>query len=71
MSIYLQTIEDLEKRVKEAGIDIAVRQSFLTDPTNAVRNLKVKCLVLGTFADFLHFSTKVFAWSTTTVAVKI
>lgn len=36
-----KTIEDLEKRVKEAGIDIAVRQSFLTDPTNAVRNLKV------------------------------
>nr|KAG5700492.1 hypothetical protein BaRGS_013979 [Batillaria attramentaria] len=34
------TIEDLEKRVKAAGIDIVVRQSFLTDPTNAVRNLK-------------------------------
>ncbi|KAK7094949.1 hypothetical protein V1264_006423 [Littorina saxatilis] len=37
---FTSTIEDLEKRVKEAGIDIAVRQSFLTDPTNAVRNLK-------------------------------
>ncbi|XP_025112675.1 gamma-aminobutyric acid type B receptor subunit 1-like [Pomacea canaliculata] len=38
--LFTSTIEDLEKRVKEAGIDIAVRQSFLTDPTNAVRNLK-------------------------------
>ncbi len=37
----LQTIEDLEERVKKAGIEIAVRTSFLTDPTNAVRNLKV------------------------------
>ena len=36
-----QTIEDLEERVKHAGIEIAVRTSFLTDPTNAVRNLKV------------------------------
>ncbi len=41
MSVYLQTIEDLEERVKEADIEIAVRTSFLTDPTNAVRNLKV------------------------------
>ncbi|KAK0053837.1 gamma-aminobutyric acid type B receptor subunit 1 [Biomphalaria pfeifferi] len=38
--LFTSTIEDLEQRVKEAGIDIAVRQSFLTDPTNAVRNLK-------------------------------
>ncbi|XP_076455259.1 gamma-aminobutyric acid type B receptor subunit 1-like [Babylonia areolata] len=37
---FTSTIEDLEKRVKEVDIDIAVRQSFLTDPTNAVRNLK-------------------------------
>ena len=37
-----QTIEDLEERVKKAGIEIAVRTSFLTDPTNAVRNLKVR-----------------------------
>ena len=44
----MQTIEDLEERVKKAGIDIAVRQSFLTDPTNAVRNLKV-CVVPSNF----------------------
>ena len=37
----LQTVEDLEERVKAAGIEVAVRQNFLTDPTNAVRNLKV------------------------------
>ena len=43
--IQFQTIEDLEERVKNASIEIAVRTSFLTDPTNAVRNLKVKfCL---------------------------
>ena len=34
-------MEDLEERVKAAGIEVAVRQNFLTDPTNAVRNLKV------------------------------
>ena len=39
--LYLQTVEDLEERVKAAGIEVAVRQNFLTDPTNAVRNLKV------------------------------
>lgn len=38
--LFTSTIEDLERRVKDAGIDIVVRQSFLTDPTNAVRNLK-------------------------------
>lgn len=42
MYLYFQTVEDLEERVKKAGIDIVVRQSFLTDPTNAVKNLKVK-----------------------------
>ena len=39
--LSLQTIEDLEERVKRAKVEIAVRTSFLTDPTNAVRNLKV------------------------------
>ncbi|WAR30883.1 GABR1-like protein [Mya arenaria] len=38
--LTLQTVEDLEERVKTAGIEVAVRQNFLTDPTNAVRNLK-------------------------------
>lgn len=37
----LQTLDDLEQRVKEAGIEISVRQSFLTDPAVAVKNLKV------------------------------
>lgn len=37
----LQTLDDLEERVKEAGIEISVRQSFLTDPAVAVKNLKV------------------------------
>ncbi|XP_015259435.1 PREDICTED: gamma-aminobutyric acid type B receptor subunit 1-like [Cyprinodon variegatus] len=34
------TLDDLEQRVKEAGIEISVRQSFLTDPAVAVKNLK-------------------------------
>lgn len=36
----LQTVEDLENRCKEAGIEIVTRQSFLSDPTDAVRNLR-------------------------------
>lgn len=40
-SFILQTLDDLEQRVKEAGIEISVRQSFLTDPAVAVKNLKV------------------------------
>lgn len=35
----LQTVEDLENRCKDAGIEIVTRQSFLSDPTDAVRNL--------------------------------
>ncbi|CAH1272386.1 GABBR1 [Branchiostoma lanceolatum] len=38
--VFTSTIEDLEKRAKEANITIATRQSFLSDPTNAVRSLK-------------------------------
>ncbi|XP_054873632.1 gamma-aminobutyric acid type B receptor subunit 1 isoform X3 [Amphiprion ocellaris] len=34
------TLDDLEERVREAGIEISVRQSFLTDPAVAVKNLK-------------------------------
>ena len=37
-----QTLDDLEERTKEAGIEISVRQSFLTDPAVAVKNLKVR-----------------------------
>ena len=42
----LQTIEDLEKRVKDANIEIVVRTSFLTDPKNAVHNLKVSAFFI-------------------------
>lgn len=35
-----QTVEDLEARCKEAGIEIVTRQSFLSDPTDAVKNLR-------------------------------
>ncbi|KAL4219318.1 Gamma-aminobutyric acid type B receptor subunit 1 [Mactra antiquata] len=38
--VFTSTVEDLEDRVKAAGIEVVVRQNFLTDPTNAVRNLK-------------------------------
>ncbi|KAF3426656.1 hypothetical protein E2986_12436 [Frieseomelitta varia] len=34
------TVEDLEARCKEAGIEIVTRQSFLSDPSDAVRNLR-------------------------------
>ncbi|XP_042890500.1 gamma-aminobutyric acid type B receptor subunit 1-like isoform X1 [Penaeus japonicus] len=38
--VFISTVEDLEVRCKEAGIEIVTRQSFLSDPTDAVRNLK-------------------------------
>lgn len=41
LPFIMQTLDDLEQRVKEAGIEISVRQSFLTDPAVAVKNLKV------------------------------
>lgn len=39
MCVSFQTVEDLENRCKDAGIEIVTRQSFLSDPTDAVRNL--------------------------------
>ncbi|XP_061771538.1 gamma-aminobutyric acid type B receptor subunit 1-like isoform X2 [Nerophis ophidion] len=38
--VFTSTLDDLEQRVKEAGIEISVRTSFLTDPAVAVKNLK-------------------------------
>ncbi|KAL7830191.1 hypothetical protein SRHO_G00313180 [Serrasalmus rhombeus] len=38
--VFTSTLDDLEQRVKEANIEISVRQSFLTDPAVAVKNLK-------------------------------
>uniref|UniRef100_A0AAQ5ZJ54 G-protein coupled receptors family 3 profile domain-containing protein n=1 Tax=Amphiprion ocellaris TaxID=80972 RepID=A0AAQ5ZJ54_AMPOC len=38
--VFTSTLDDLEERVREAGIEISVRQSFLTDPAVAVKNLK-------------------------------
>ncbi|XP_044727880.1 gamma-aminobutyric acid type B receptor subunit 1 isoform X2 [Chrysoperla carnea] len=37
--VFISTVEDLEVRCKEASIEIVTRQSFLSDPTDAVRNL--------------------------------
>lgn len=37
---HWQTVEDLENRCMEAGVEIVTRQSFLSDPTDAVRNLR-------------------------------
>uniref|UniRef100_A0A336LG88 CSON008805 protein n=1 Tax=Culicoides sonorensis TaxID=179676 RepID=A0A336LG88_CULSO len=37
---WSRTVEDLENRCKEAGVEIVTRQSFLSDPTDAVRNLR-------------------------------
>uniref|UniRef100_A0A182N8X1 G-protein coupled receptors family 3 profile domain-containing protein n=1 Tax=Anopheles dirus TaxID=7168 RepID=A0A182N8X1_9DIPT len=38
--VFISTVEDLETRCKDAGIEIVTRQSFLSDPTDAVRNLR-------------------------------
>nr|QRN45425.1 metabotropic GABA-B receptor subtype 1 [Carausius morosus] len=38
--VFISTVEDLEARCKESGIEIVTRQSFLSDPSDAVRNLR-------------------------------
>ncbi|KAH8404377.1 hypothetical protein KR222_005799 [Zaprionus bogoriensis] len=38
--VFISTVEDLENRCMEAGVEIVTRQSFLSDPTDAVRNLR-------------------------------
>lgn len=38
--VFISTVEDLESRCKVAGIEIVTRQSFLSEPTDAVRNLR-------------------------------
>uniref|UniRef100_A0A8C5QMN7 Gamma-aminobutyric acid type B receptor subunit 1 n=1 Tax=Leptobrachium leishanense TaxID=445787 RepID=A0A8C5QMN7_9ANUR len=38
--VFTSTLDDLEERVKEAGIEITFRQSFFSDPTVPVKNLK-------------------------------
>ncbi|XP_046398268.1 gamma-aminobutyric acid type B receptor subunit 1 isoform X3 [Ischnura elegans] len=38
--VFISTVEDLEARCKRSGIEIITRQSFLSDPTDAVRNLR-------------------------------
>ncbi|XP_066588341.1 gamma-aminobutyric acid type B receptor subunit 1 isoform X2 [Prorops nasuta] len=38
--VFISTVEDLEARCKQAGIEIVTRQSFLSDPSDAVRNLR-------------------------------
>ncbi|XP_076252182.1 gamma-aminobutyric acid type B receptor subunit 1 isoform X2 [Rhynchophorus ferrugineus] len=38
--VFISTVEDLESRCNEAGIEIVTRQSFLSDPSDAVRNIR-------------------------------
>lgn len=38
--MFIQTVEDIENRCKQNGIEIITRQSFLSDPTDAVKNLR-------------------------------
>ncbi|CAG0886915.1 unnamed protein product [Darwinula stevensoni] len=38
--VFVSTVDDLEVKCSEAGIEILTRQSFVTDPTDAVLNLK-------------------------------
>ena len=51
IGIIIQTIEDLEKRAKDAGIEIFSRRSFLSEPDNAVQNLKREDarIIIGVF----------------------
>ncbi|KAG1682630.1 Gamma-aminobutyric acid type B receptor subunit 1 [Nymphon striatum] len=39
LELFISTVENLETQCKENGIEIVTRQSFLTDPSDAVRNL--------------------------------
>ncbi|XP_049887183.1 gamma-aminobutyric acid type B receptor subunit 1 [Pectinophora gossypiella] len=38
--VFISTVEDLEAHCKRVGIEIVTRQSFLSDPSDAVRNLR-------------------------------
>ncbi|XP_053601237.1 gamma-aminobutyric acid type B receptor subunit 1 isoform X2 [Plodia interpunctella] len=38
--VFISTVEDLEAHCKKVGIEIVTRQSFLSDPADAVRNLR-------------------------------
>lgn len=38
--VFISTVEDLEARCKLANIEIVTRQSFLSEPSDAVRNLR-------------------------------
>ncbi|XP_063393215.1 gamma-aminobutyric acid type B receptor subunit 1 isoform X1 [Cydia fagiglandana] len=38
--VFISTVEDLEAHCKKASIEIVTRQSFLSDPADAVRNLR-------------------------------
>ncbi|CAG7718589.1 unnamed protein product [Allacma fusca] len=38
--VFISTVEDLEERCKKVSIEIVTRQSFLTDPNEAIKNLK-------------------------------
>ncbi|NXX52183.1 GABR1 protein, partial [Scopus umbretta] len=40
LPVHRQTLDDLDQRVKEAGLEITFRQSFFSDPAAPVRNLK-------------------------------
>ncbi|ESN97887.1 hypothetical protein HELRODRAFT_101913 [Helobdella robusta] len=58
--VFTSTMEDLEERCKQAGIEIAVRANFLGDPVDAVRNLKKQDarIIVGLFYE--DKATKVF-----------
>ncbi|KAK3088710.1 hypothetical protein FSP39_022744 [Pinctada imbricata] len=58
--VFTSTIEDLEERVRQANIEVVVRQNFLTDPENAVRNLKRQDarIIVGVFYE--NMARKVF-----------
>uniref|UniRef100_A0A8D0HHD2 Gamma-aminobutyric acid type B receptor subunit 1 n=1 Tax=Sphenodon punctatus TaxID=8508 RepID=A0A8D0HHD2_SPHPU len=48
--VFTSTLDDLEERVKEAGIEITFRQSFFSDPAVPVKNLKQDArIIVGLF----------------------
>ncbi|XP_013406570.1 gamma-aminobutyric acid type B receptor subunit 1-like [Lingula anatina] len=49
--VFTTTVKDLEERARKSGIEIAIRQDFLTNPAVAVRNLKKQDprIIVGVF----------------------
>ncbi|CAK9302690.1 unnamed protein product [Gordionus sp. m RMFG-2023] len=58
--LFTSTAEDLEHRLKMAGMEVMTRQSFISDPVDAVKNLKRQDarIIVGIFYD--NYAQQVF-----------